>query len=203
MSRRTSARPSRRGRWSVRRTADWPVDGPSRGPAPDAVVRPSTDGRAAACQRGEIEMLQHLRRARRDRGRRHALKLGAVLEMFANRQVVVDADRSGTTPSLARASIGRAATSMPSISIWPLSGLTSPVIARIVVVLPAPFGPSSPVIDPFGTSNDTPLIAAVFRTLVNLLDRESWPAPCVSITNGGHAISAAQRSSSSSACPAR
>src|SRR6266508_1991317 len=50
----------------------------------------------------------------------------------------------------------------PKISMWPLSGLMRSRIARISVVLPAPFGPSRPKISPAWTSSDTPSSATVF-----------------------------------------
>ena len=45
------------------------------------------------------------------------------------------------------------ATSMPSTAHRPASGAMSAASMRSVVVLPAPFGPSRPVIEPFGASN--------------------------------------------------
>src|SRR2546423_1772039 len=42
----------------------------------------------------------------------------------------------------------------PRISIVPLSGAMMFSIMRIVVVLPAPFGPSSPYTDPVGTTSE-------------------------------------------------
>ena len=41
------------------------------------------------------------------------------------------------------------------MSTSPLSGTTSPAIIDTVVVLPAPFGPSSPTSEPGSTLNDT------------------------------------------------
>src|SRR5882757_3814314 len=43
----------------------------------------------------------------------------------------------------------------PSTSTSPLSGVTSPAIIDTVVVLPAPFGPSSPTRVPRLTANET------------------------------------------------
>jgi hypothetical protein len=48
---------------------------------------------------------------------------------------------SGRTPSFARADSGSFVTSMPSTCAVPRSGAMSEVTMRIVVVLPAPFGP--------------------------------------------------------------
>ncbi len=64
----------------------------------------------------------------------------------------------GTTPSDARTS-GRIGSVLPSRRTVPLSGLTSPQRTPMVVVLPAPLGPSRPNISPRPTSNPTPSTA--------------------------------------------
>src|SRR4051812_27273555 len=56
---------------------------------------------------------------------------------------------------------GSSATSWPRISARPESGRTSVERIRIRVVLPAPFGPSSPKTAPSGTSRSTPPNACV------------------------------------------
>src|SRR5438270_12443927 len=53
----------------------------------------------------------------------------------------------------------RASRSLPSHSIDPASGKKTPVIIRMVVVFPAPFRPSNPVIVPRWTVNETPSTA--------------------------------------------
>src|SRR5882762_1717905 len=53
----------------------------------------------------------------------------------------------------------RASRSLPSHSIEPASGKKTPVIIRMVVVFPAPFRPSNPVIVPRWTVNETPSTA--------------------------------------------
>src|SRR5262245_21779925 len=50
-------------------------------------------------------------------------------------------------------------TCSPSTLISPLSGPNMPTIILMVVVLPAPLGPSSPKIDPLLTLNERPLTA--------------------------------------------
>src|SRR5512140_1494151 len=45
--------------------------------------------------------------------------------------------------------------SCPSMTTWPLVGLTRPTSIRIVVVLPAPFGPRNPNTSPRWRANDT------------------------------------------------
>src|SRR5918995_119519 len=61
--------------------------------------------------------------------------------------------------------------SLPSTRMLPPSTCSSPHIARIAVVLPAPSGPISPNISPRFTVNDTSASAATapkrFMTLVN------------------------------------
>src|SRR3954467_3753607 len=59
----------------------------------------------------------------------------------------------------------RASRSLPSHSIEPASGKKTPVIIRMVVVFPAPLRPSSPVIVPRWTVNETPSTA---RTAPNV-----------------------------------
>ncbi len=49
------------------------------------------------------------------------------------------------------ATTGSFQTSAPCTVIEPLSGRRSPVAIESVVVLPAPFGPTMPKIDPTGT----------------------------------------------------
>src|SRR3954454_9769132 len=58
----------------------------------------------------------------------------------------------GTTPHRARASLLRAGTGRPRISISPSSGIACAVSRRMVVDLPAPLGPSRPTQVPSGTS---------------------------------------------------
>ena len=59
-----------------------------------------------------------------------------------------------TTPMRAFASRTRCGTARPKASIVPSSGPISPRHARIVVVLPAPFGPITPRHSPAAISND-------------------------------------------------
>ena len=61
----------------------------------------------------------------------------------------------------ARASLGLAAASIPSTVTFPEPGSRNPVIIRIVVVFPAPFGPRKPRISPLSTRNDTSSTATV------------------------------------------
>ena len=65
----------------------------------------------------------------------------------------------GTTPSSRRARRYSAATSAPSTATRPPSGRASPAMTLISVVLPAPFGPSSPKNSPGLTCSDTPASA--------------------------------------------
>src|SRR5580704_2886976 len=58
-------------------------------------------------------------------------------------------------------SIGCSSTSKPATVAVPSEGGRKHVRMRIVVVLPAPFGPRKPTICPFGTSNEIPSTATV------------------------------------------
>ena len=63
------------------------------------------------------------------------------------------------TPTRCLSSSGLRATSMPRTSSWPESGARRPSSISTVVVLPAPFGPSSPKTSPGATSKETPSTA--------------------------------------------
>src|SRR6185369_6774463 len=67
--------------------------------------------------------------------------------------------RSGMKPSEALAASAWVARSRPSMRTRPEVGLSSPAMIRIVVVLPAPFGPRKPWISPGATSRLTPSTA--------------------------------------------
>ena len=60
------------------------------------------------------------------------------------------------TPIAARTASGSLASSFPAIQAWPASGLLSVDRMRTVVVLPAPFGPSSEKIVPSSMSRSMP-----------------------------------------------
>ena len=62
---------------------------------------------------------------------------------------------SVTTPTRARTPAGSVRTSQPATVASPDVGASSPASRRTVVVLPAPFGPSSARIVPAGTVSDT------------------------------------------------
>src|SRR5258708_34338114 len=64
--------------------------------------------------------------------------------------------RSGMKPREALAASGARARSWPLMVIRPLVGLSSPAMMRMVVVLPAPFGPRKPGISPGSTERLPP-----------------------------------------------
>ena len=67
--------------------------------------------------------------------------------------------RCGTTASMLRALTGSEPTSTPPTIARPPVGLTRVVSIPTVVVLPAPFGPSSPNTSPGATANVIPSTA--------------------------------------------
>src|SRR5438552_9400963 len=67
--------------------------------------------------------------------------------------------RSGMKPREAFAASGAWARSWPLMVIRPLEGLSRPAMMRMVVVLPAPFGPRNPWISPGSTERLTPSTA--------------------------------------------
>jgi hypothetical protein len=72
----------------------------------------------------------------------------------------------GTTPIRARADLDSSGSLKPSTVIVPRSGIACAVSIFIVVLLPAPFGPSRPTHEPSGTSRSMPSTA---RTAPNAL----------------------------------
>src|SRR5574337_77827 len=85
---------------------------------------------------------------------------------------------SGRTPRRRRTAIGSTAASMPSTSTCPESGFIRVYSIRRVVVLPAPLGPSSPVISPSQAAKLTPSTAftlpkALCRFLTSIMTRTS------------------------------
>jgi hypothetical protein len=67
----------------------------------------------------------------------------------------------GVTPSCARACFDSSGKRKPSTSSSPSSAIACAVSIFIVVVLPAPFGPSRPTHVPYGTSRSRPPIAVI------------------------------------------
>src|SRR5437773_7195523 len=91
--------------------------------------------------------------------------------------------RSGMKPSDALAASALVARSWPLMTTRPDVGLSSPAMIRIVVVLPAPFGPRNPWISPGATSRLTPSTAVKapylftrFSTRIIALPRRPRPA---------------------------
>ena len=67
---------------------------------------------------------------------------------------------------MAFAATGFAHTSTPCTQALPASGRRSPVAIDSVVVLPAPFGPTSPKNEPCGTTRSTPATACHFSAWI-------------------------------------
>ena len=86
-------------------------------------------------------------------------------------------------------------TSRPRTEIAPESGTCRPSIISIVVVLPAPFGPSRPKISPFRTWNETPPTALTvpydFRTSSTAMTASASVAPEAAVAVSGDAQSGA------------
>ena len=60
------------------------------------------------------------------------------------------------TPMTERTASGSRSMSWPAIRTWPASAADSVARIRTIVVLPAPFGPSSAKTDPAGTDRSIP-----------------------------------------------
>src|SRR5580658_8178610 len=80
----------------------------------------------------------------------------------------------GTQPTWARTAIGWAVTSSPATRAVPPVGRSSVSRMRMVVVLPAPFGPSRPKISPRPTSKLAPSSALVVPK--SLVRPTTWTA---------------------------
>ena len=110
----------------------------------------------------ESRQLRHLEQAIAARVEvAHAVDLREERDVLVDAEVAVErealrqvADRAGDVAVLLRPDPCRARGSLP------LSTCSSPQIARIAVVLPAPSGPISPNISPRSTLNDTPRSAS-------------------------------------------
>src|SRR5437667_263512 len=75
------------------------------------------------------------------------------------------ASRFSGTSATPRATIAcgdNAAIGSPRNSMAPCLGLSTPAMVSMSVVLPAPFGPSTQVMEPSRTSSDTPFRASIF-----------------------------------------
>src|SRR5260221_14563747 len=93
--------------------------------------------------------------------------------------------RSGMKPSEALAASGAWARSWPLMVIRPLEGLRSPAMMRMVVVLPAPFGPRNPWISPGSTERLTPFTAVeepyVFTQASTAIMASGRPRPAMGL----------------------
>ena len=78
----------------------------------------------------------------------------------------------GTTPICALACFDFCGMGSPSTWILPLVARACPVSIRIVVDLPAPFGPSSPSTIPEGTSRSSPFTAVMGPNCLTTPERE-------------------------------
>ena len=94
---------------------------------------------------------------------------------------------SVSSPTLPRASAAVASdSSTPSIEMRPAVGRINPASIRMVVVLPAPFGPSSATISPPWTDSDTSRTAT---RASNIRDRRSAMSLAAAFTAAGYRTS--------------
>src|SRR5262249_38837580 len=102
---------------------------------------------------------------------------------------------SGRYPTLRRTSTGSSRTSCPASRARPLVGGRNVVRIRIVVVLPAPFGPSRPTISPLPTAK---LIPSTASTSPYCLDNR-----CTSIMFASHGSRGRRHADGASSCEER
>ena len=81
-------------------------------------------------------------------GAGHAVEPGEEVQVLARAQVGVDRQLLRHVPIAPLASTLRVVSARPATSTSPASGSSSPQTIEIVVVLRAPFGPSSPSVSP-------------------------------------------------------
>ena len=92
-----------------------------------------------------------------------AAQVGEVLERLAAGEVVVQDELAGQVADAGDGSRpGRRSVSMPKIVARPLVGRIWSRRVRIIVVLPAPFGPRKPNASPSSTSRSTSMIPRCF-----------------------------------------
>src|SRR5690606_3549835 len=95
----------------------------------------------------------------------------------------------GSAPSERTAARGSAATCRPSMIASPASGAITPEIMRKVVDLPAPFGPSRPVMQPSSARKLTSCTACtlpkLFRSWRTSITRESSGCGAVGVDEEG------------------
>ena len=84
----------------------------------------------------------------------------------------------GKTPKWARAVEVSPRMSTPSMRALPLSGVSTPYVKRRLVDLPAPFGPSKPVISPSRAVKDTSFTA--------VMEPKRFTSDCASIMARAH-----------------
>ena len=112
----------------------------------DALLHAGRVGLDVAVARlAEADVVQHFVRALHRVDRRQPGELAAVARRTTRRSCRECARRSRACSRCARGSpAAAAATSSPSTVMRPSDGLTNPSSALSIVLLPAPFGPSSP-----------------------------------------------------------
>ena len=89
-----------------------------------------------------------------------APRVGREVEVLGHREVLVEGDGLGQVADAALDRDGSSATSMPSTRAVPELGKWYPVRTFMMVVLPAPFGPSRPRTEPVSAVKLTPWTAS-------------------------------------------
>ena len=113
----------------------------------------------AARRRGDLGEPDGVR-APRPRGTRDAVAAGHRQQVVAGGAAGVDRSASSSAPT-SRSGCSRSAYARPSIRAVPDVGGSRPRIIRMVVDLPAPFGPRNPVTCPARMSTDRPYTAVL------------------------------------------
>jgi hypothetical protein len=108
----------------------------------------------------ELEELEQLPRPRLDALTLQAVEAAVEAEELRGGELLVQEGAVGDEARSADlAPAGSEERSCPSMLTDPEVGFKSPAMTRMVVVLPAPFGPRKPWISPGSTSRDTPATA--------------------------------------------
>jgi hypothetical protein len=85
---------------------------------------------------------------------------------LAAREIGVDDERLRHEPDSAFASTLAVVIGRPTRSTSPASGSSNPHAIEIVVVFPAPFGPSRPCVSPAATSKSTPVTTSILAAMI-------------------------------------
>ena len=155
--------------------------------------------------RGDAQRVEQRVDACVERDAAHAVQLAVVADVLAGGEPRIYPARVGQHADRRRtAARSRTTSAPPTRRAARRPGTTSVASIRSTVVLPAPFGPSRPVISPSGAANETPSTARPRcrgrSALTSALDGDHGAAPSRSGHSGGRVLFAKWSTQSAAAC---